>query len=241
MSNNIELNHCLFWLYYAKGLLQVKLKQYNDSINAFAASLDSENYSRVLVRNTELAQEELSNHKQILRTIERTIANKASSGDELSINSAAVKLAEKYKQVINLYEQLLNKVSNVGSLDFGAMFDIPLVENNTQNKKLKYGYTHYHRGLSQLATENKKEALKSFNEANKLLPEFCLPYIQKANIYREQKKYIKAVSQYDAAIRIENNNAGLYFNRSLVLFELGKPLEAKNDFNKYQSLNSAKT
>lgn len=58
MSNNIELNHCLFWLYYAKGLLEVKLKQYNDSINSFAASLDSKNYSRVLVRNTELAQEQ---------------------------------------------------------------------------------------------------------------------------------------------------------------------------------------
>ena len=93
MSNNIELNHCLFWLYYAKGLLQVKLKQYNDSIYSFASSLDSKNYSRVLVRNTELAQEELSNHKQILRTIEKTIANKASSGDELAIKSAAAKLA----------------------------------------------------------------------------------------------------------------------------------------------------
>lgn len=122
------------------------------------------------------------------------------------------------------------------------MFDIPLVEDNIQNEKLKYGYTHYNRGLSQLvATENKKEALKSFNEANKLLAEFCLPYIQKANIYRDSKKYIKAASQYDAAIRLYANNAELYFNRSMVLFELGKPLKAKNDFNTYQRLNSAKS
>ena len=240
MTNNTELDQCLFWLYYSKGLLQVKLKQYKDSISAFAASLEAKNYSKVLIRNTEIAREELANHKQILRIIEKTIANKASSGDDLSIKSASMKLVEKYKQVINLYERILNKSNNISPLDFGLMFDIPLVENKLQNEKLQYGYAYYHKGLSQLAIENQKEALKSFNESSKLLPNFCPPYIQKANIYREQKKYTKAISQYDAAIRLDNNNAELYFNRSIVLFELGKPLEAKNDFNTYQSLNSAK-
>ena len=70
--------------------------------------------------------------------------------------------------------------------------------------------------------------------------DFCLPYIEKANIYKEQKKWKKSLKEYNEAISLESNNAELYFNRSLVLFELGRSLEAKNDFKKYQSLNSTK-
>lgn len=74
-----------------------------------------------------------------------------------------------------------------------------------------------------------------------MLPYFAEAYIQKAYIFKEQKQFKKALVQYDAAIRLEHENAELYFARSTLLFELGKTDEAKNDFNKYQSLNSAKT
>jgi tetratricopeptide (TPR) repeat protein len=238
--NHQHFHQCIFWLYYTRGLLQAKLKHHNDAIGSFTASIDTNNYAQVLMGNLELAKKELTNHRQILQSAEKTIANKSNSSSDIAIKAASVKLVEKYKQVIMFFQDILNKNDSITPLDFGLMFDIPLVENKLQNDKLQCGYAHYHKGISQIALNKQKEALKSFNEANKLLPDFCSPYIQKANIYREQKKYIKSVSQYDAAIRIENNNAGLYFNRSLVLFELGKPLEAKNDFNKYQSLNSAK-
>lgn len=231
-----QFHQSIFWLYYAKGMLQAKLKQHNDAISSFTACLDAKNYAQILMGNHDLAQDELANHMQILKTAEKNIANKSTSGAELSIKVSSLKIADKYKQVILFYEELLNNKQDITSLDFTSMFDIPLSNNDSQNIRLQYGYTHYHKGLCQLELDKQTEAIESFNVANKLLPDFCAPYIQKANIYKEQKKFKKALVQYDAAIRIEYNNAELYFNRSVLLFELGDKEKAKDDFARYQKL-----
>lgn len=233
-------NNCIFWLYYAKGLLHAKLKQHNDAIASFTAGLDAKKYSQVLLDNADFAKEELTNHKQILRTAERNITNKSSSSADLSMKSSSVKLVSNYRSVIALFEELLNKSDDIAFLDFSSMFDIPSSKDDSKNKRLQHGYAHYYKGLSQLNIEKIKEAIESFKIANKLLPNFCAAYIEKANIYKEQKKWKKALKEYNEAIILESDNAELYFNRSLVLFELGRLLEAKNDFKKYQSLNSTK-
>lgn len=44
--------------------------------------------------------------------------------------------------------------------------------------------------------------------------------------------------QYDAAIRLEYDNAELYFARSTLLFELGDREKAKDDFARYQKLQN---
>lgn len=182
-----NFDQCIFWLYYTRGLLQAKLKHHNNAIDSFTASIDAKNYSQLLMDNIELAKEELTNHKQILKTAERTIANKASSGDDLAIKAASIKLADKYKQVIAFFEELLNNKSDITPLDFNSMFDVPSCDNESQNTRLQYGYAHYHKGLSQTAIDKKKAAVESFNIVNKLLPNFTAPYIQKANIFKEQK------------------------------------------------------
>ena len=238
--NHQQFYQCIFWLYYARGLLQSKLKHYEDAISSFAASIDDKNYSKILIGNVELAKEELTNHRQILKTAERNIAGKFNSSIDLAIKANSVKLAEKYQQVINYFEGLLQNNQNTTELDFTSMFDVPVSEYDNQNPKIQYVYAHYHKGLNQIAIDKKKDAVESFNLANKLMPYFPEPFIQKAQIFKEQKQFKKALVQYDAAIRLEHENAELYFARSTLLFELGKTDEAKNDFNKYQSLNYAK-
>ena len=49
----------------------------------------------------------------------------------------------------------------------------------------------------------------------------------------------KALIQYDAAISIDYDNAELYFNRSVLLFELGDKAKAKDDFARYQKLKDS--
>ena len=41
MDNNTNFDQCIFWLYYARGLLQAKLKHHSDAISSFAACIDS--------------------------------------------------------------------------------------------------------------------------------------------------------------------------------------------------------
>ena len=241
MNNSANFEQCIFWLYYARGLLQSKLKHYNDAISSFTASIDNKNYAQLLNGRKEFATEELTNHKQVLHTAERTIANKSNSSADIAIKANSVKLAEKYQQVINYFEGLLQNNQNTTELDFTSMFDVPVSEYDNQNTKIQYGYAHYHKGLNQIAIDKKKDAVESFNIANKLMPYFPEPFIQKAQIFKEQKQFKKALVQYDAAIQLESDNAELYFARSTLLFELGKTDEAKNDFNRYQQLQSDKT
>lgn len=237
MDYPLQFEVSVYWLYYARGLLQAKLKHHSDAISAFSACLDAKNYSQLLMNNIELAKEELTNHKQILRTAKVNIAGRSNSAADLSIKASATKLVEKYKQVILFFEQLINNDEDIPPLDFGSIFDI-VFYNENQDVRLQYGYAHYQKGLSQAAIDKKKEAVESFNIVNKLLPNFCKPYLQKANIFKEQKSLKKALVQYDAAIRLEYENADLYFARSTLLFELGKTDKAKNDFNRYQQLLS---
>lgn len=237
--NHQQMHQSIFWLYYGRGVLQSKLKQHDDAVSSFTASLDAKNYAQVLLDNHDLAQEELLNHKQILKTAERSIASKLSSSADLSIKAAAVKLAGSYKQVIEYFALVLEgKSTEKNILDLHSMFDIPAGNTEAQNTKLQYGYAHYYKGLSQVALDKKKDAIESFNIANKLMPYFAESYIQKAYIFKEQKKFKKALVQYDAAIQLESDNAELYFARATLLFELGKTEEAKNDFNRYQLLIS---
>lgn len=240
MDNNTNFNQCIFWLYYARGQLQSKLKHYEDAISSFTASIDNKNYAQLLNGRKEFATEELANHKQILHAAEKTISNKSNSSADIAIKASSVKLAEKYKQVINYFEELLQNNQKETEFEFTSMFDVPVSEYDNQNPKIQYGYAHYHKGLNQIAIDKKKEAVESFNITNKLMPYFAEPFIQKAQIFKEQKQFKKALVQYDAAIQLESDNAELYFARSTLLFELGKTEEAKNDFNRYQQLQNDK-
>lgn len=125
MDYPLQFEASVFWLYYSRSLLQSKLKHHSDAISSFSACLGAKNYSKVLMNNMEFAKEELTNHRQILKTAERNIAGRSNSTADLSIKISATKLAEKYKQVIRFFEQLLNGDKNIKPLDFGSIFDIP--------------------------------------------------------------------------------------------------------------------
>ena len=143
MNNGANFDQCIFWLYYARGVLQSKLRHYDDAISSFTASVDNKNYAQLLNGKKDFATEELANHKQILCTAEKTISNKSNSSADIAIKASSVKLAEKYKQVINHFEELLQNKEKVTELDFTSMFNLPVSEYDNQNTKIHYGYAHY--------------------------------------------------------------------------------------------------
>ena len=87
MNNSANFEQCIFWLYYARGLLQSKLKHYDDAISSFTASIDNKNYAQLLNGKKELAIEELTNHKQVLHTAEKNISNKSNSSADIAIKA----------------------------------------------------------------------------------------------------------------------------------------------------------
>ncbi len=228
-------------MYYAKGLLQAKLGQHTEAIQSFTACIDYKNYAKILTGNYDIAQQELCSHRQALKALEKTVNTKISSSSQIALKSSSEKLLQRYELALEFFIELVNlpdKGQIINTPNFAAMFEIPLEDDNSLNDKLQRGYAYYHKAHSQIELKQQKDALKSLDISNKLLPNFSSAYITKANIYKDQKNYLKTVSQYDQAIRIDDNNAELYFCRSTALFELGKIEQAKNDFVKYQSLSS---
>jgi tetratricopeptide (TPR) repeat protein len=246
MNNNTSshFKQSIFWLYYAKGLLQTKLGQHTEAVQSFTACIDYTNYAKVLTSNYDIAQQELRSHRQALKALKASVSNKINSINGIEIQSGGDKLLQQYKQVIEFFIELINlrnqdQPRNIP--DFAAMFEMPLTKNNSPNHELQCGYAHYNKALGHIKLKQQKEVLNSLNMSNKLLPDFSSAYITKANIYKDQKEYIKTIAQYDQAIRIDDNNAELYFGRATALFELGKANQAKDDFAKYKSLNSLQT
>ena len=234
-----QIQSLIFSVYYAKGLLYSSLQKYKEAIKSFDSSLDFENYSHILSSNTGLLKEELQNHRQFFDSTSKAINGKIRNSNELSTKSNAQQYLDKYGQVIEYFVSLIDPEGNevpATAPDFAAMFYIPLSDNDSQNFRLQCGHAHYNKALSQIVLQEQEEALKSLHITNKILPEFYLSYIAKAEIYKGQREFMKAVVQYDMAIRLEENNPDSYFNRSVLLFEIGKTKLAKEDFAKWQRL-----
>ena len=106
MNNNISSNfkQSIFWLYYAKGLLQAKLGLHTEAIQSFSACIDYKNYAKVLTGNYDIAQQELCAHRQIFKALEKSVNNKISSSNGIGIQSKDNKLLQHYKQVMELVD-----------------------------------------------------------------------------------------------------------------------------------------
>jgi len=63
-----------------------------------------------------------------------------------------------------------------------------------------------------------------------------LAYNNRGNIYRDEKDYNKALSDYNQAIRLEPNFALVYRNRGKMFKEQGRKQEADADFAKAAQL-----
>lgn len=135
MTNSNHFEQCIFWLYYTKGLLQAKLKQYNDAVQSFTASIDYSNYTKVLTSNKDLVKEEVVNHKHILRNAENTISNKARSSNDIALKYGSDELLKKYQQIIDFFEQVVINKEHLQVPEFKTMFDIPLCSDESQNYK----------------------------------------------------------------------------------------------------------
>ena len=233
----------IFWLYYAQGLLYKSLQKHKEAIDSFDSALDFQQYYAVLCEDSTSLKTELDNHKQILSRVDKNLNRGIANANELANKNIVEKSFKQYSQITELFSSYLDNSTDkelLSTVQFGVIFDMPFTDNESQNFRLQCAYAHYNKALSQIALQEQEEALKSLHISNKLLPEFYPSYIAKAEIYKGQREFMKAVVQYDMAIRLEENNPDSYFNRSVLLFEIGKTKLAKEDFVKWQSLNDSK-
>ena len=80
-------------------------------------------------------------------------------------------------------------------------------------------------------------AIKLYNEAIELKPDWSWPYNNRGNAYEDLKQYERAIQDYDKAIEINPNLAEAYNNRGIAYDNLGQYERAISDYNKAIELN----
>lgn len=238
---SLSFQELVFLLYYTQGLLRAKLKQHEEAVQSFVAAIDYKNYAKNISCNNELSKAELDTHQQILQAISNIVGDKLKSSNELANKAAIQALAKKYSQVIECFADLIihqDKEHTLTIPDFITMFDIIIADNTDQIDNIRLGYGYYHKALSEVKLKQYNEALASLDATIRFLPSLCAAYVEKANIYNELHNFQEVISQYTNAIKLEPDNAELYFNRSIAWFELGDQQKANADFVQWQSLNA---
>ncbi len=93
------------------------------------------------------------------------------------------------------------------------------------------------RGLAFLEEQKYDVAIKDFNMAIGLNPNYALAFINRGNAFRNQNEYAVALDDYTKAIILDPGFYRTYFSRATLFLKIGKNDEALNDFNKTINLN----
>ncbi|MBR0261520.1 MAG: tetratricopeptide repeat protein [Selenomonadaceae bacterium] len=80
-------------------------------------------------------------------------------------------------------------------------------------------------------------AIKLYNEAIELKPDWSWPYNNRGNAYEDLKQYERAIQDYDKAIEINPNYLMAYNNRGNAYSDLGQNERAIQDYDKAIQLN----
>ena len=129
-------------------------------------------------------------------------------------------LREKYNQTTSQAEK--NKIrQQMDDLDRDFLANQKLEEGN----KLYYA-------------KNYDGAIKFYNEAIKIKPDFDWAYNNRGISYKNLGKDNLAIQDYSKAVELNPNNFKAYYNRGLIFYDKGQYKSAINDYDKAISINS---
>ena len=102
--------------------------------------------------------------------------------------------------------------------------------------KFILSYQKYEEANKLLSKKDYEGAIKLYNEAIELNPNYSESYCNRATAYLELKQYERAIQNYNKAIELNPNFARAYINRGKAYKKLGDKSKAEADFKKYDKL-----
>jgi protein O-mannosyl-transferase len=113
--------------------------------------------------------------------------------------------------------------------------DLTLWSDVIDNYKSAIAY--YNRGFAFMNNKKNDEALKDYNKAIELKPDYADAYLSRGNLFLNAKRNDEALKDYNKAIELKPGYADIYLSRgTLFIFEQRND-EALKDFNKAIELN----
>ena len=135
-----------------------------------------------------------------------------------------------YNSSINYYNKIIEIIDNLLK-----EYD----ENSEEYSKYKNNYfiAYNNRGISKYKLEQYREAIKDFNKAIELNPDYSNAYSNRGISKQKLEQYRGAIKDYNKSIELNNNNYMAYNNRGTYKLDLKEYKEAIEDFNKAIELN----
>ena len=99
------------------------------------------------------------------------------------------------------------------------------------NQKLEEGNKLYY-------AKNYDGAIKLYNEALQIKPDFDWAYNNRGISYKNLGQYERAIQDYTKAVELNPNNFKAYYNRGLIFYDKQQYTSAINDYDKAISINS---
>ncbi len=93
-------------------------------------------------------------------------------------------------------------------------------------------YVYYWRGLEYANLGNYGRAIRDYDKAIGIKPDYVGAYIRRAVAYAELGDYTQAISDYDKAIEIDPKSAATYNNRGVAYAKLGNNTQAISDYDR---------
>lgn len=100
-----------------------------------------------------------------------------------------------------------------------------------------YASTYYNRGTAYSNKGEYDKAIKDYNKAIELNPDFAGAYNNRGFAYYHQSDYDKAIENYNTAIELNPDDVGAYNNRGAAYANVGNYKKTIEDFTKAIELN----
>ncbi len=90
---------------------------------------------------------------------------------------------------------------------------------------------HYNSGTSAQDNGYYLQAIREYNEAIRLNPEYVWAYNARGTAYDDLGRHERAIQDYNEAIRLDPEFATVYYNRGYAYYDLGQYERAIQDYN----------
>jgi tetratricopeptide (TPR) repeat protein len=111
-------------------------------------------------------------------------------------------------------------------------------DNPSTNPQSKNAVDFYNQGIAKYQASDLAGALKDFEAALKLRPNFVEALVNSANVLDDLGRTPEAIDRYGLALAQKASDPNIYYNRGLAYSRLSQYPQAMSDYNKAIALNA---
>jgi tetratricopeptide (TPR) repeat protein len=228
-----------------KGLLLIKLDNYEEAINCFDHGLKIIQ-TPYLLNNKAIALSYLNKSSEAMEFYEKAISLNPNSYQALSNKGLLLSNANKLEEALECYNEAIKINRNNASIWSNRAIvlkklgkDQEALESHDTALKLEpnSALLWYNKGNLLMENEKNNDAIECYNKALKLKPKLHTACLNKGKIFFKTGLFNEAIECYNKTIKIMPNSYEAWYNKGVTFIKLKRFKDAIHSFDKAISLD----